>query len=154
MSDYKQYLFERTLTNQNSILTLKCEPLYSTPVEIIGFQADNRTTMDALTLSETMDGVDGFLVGGSIFSSTTFHIYLTPASPSIDIMRRCIDQQIGKGRSIDTLLFEFSQTYPATKRHSTFAGYIISGSGVSGGGKLLAGEEYTFRVTPAVEVSF
>lgn len=138
----------KTLTNANSILRLKCAGIYDDWVVIRGFQADNRTTASNRTMAETRDGVDGYLSAGYVYESQDFELYLEANSPSIDVIRNIIRYFDG---NMETTVIEFEQVQTALKRQASFSGFMTSGTGLSGGAKLFAGEQYSFRVTPVVE---
>lgn len=138
----------KTLTNANSILRLRCKGIYDDWVIIRGFQADNRTTADNRTLAQTEDGVDGITSGGYVYESQNFNVHIMPNSPSLDVFRNIIRHFDG---NMETAVIEFEQVQTALGRQANFSGFMTSGTGLSGGGKLFVGEQYNFRVTPVVE---
>ena len=136
------------LGNANSILRLRCTGVYNSWVVIRGFQADNRTTVDNRTVAQYEDGVDGITSFGYVYESQNFNIHLSPNSPSIDVFRNIIRHFDG---NMDLAIIEFEQVNTSLGRQANFEGSMISGTGLSGGGKLFAGDQYNFRVTPTVE---
>lgn len=139
---------KKTIGNANSILRMKCPGVYDDWVIIRGFQSDNRTTADNRTMAQFDDGVDGITSFGYVYESQNFNIHLAPNSPSIDVFRNCIRHFDG---DMDLAIFEFEQVNTSLGRQANFEGAMISGTGLSGGGKVFVGEQYNFRVTPVVE---
>ena len=139
---------QKNLSNHNSILRVKYPGIYDDWVTIRGFQADNRTTQDSTTLAETIGGVDGHASHGYVFNLTNFNVYLMPDSPSLAVFRNIARDYKKNGRSKP---IRFQQVNTELGRSAEFEGVMITAPLGSGGGKLFAGEQYTFSIDPVVE---
>jgi hypothetical protein len=71
-----------SLTGSNSIITLTQAALFSTPVQLQGFAADEITDMEAAKILEHVMGVDGVLSFGFVWTERMQNITLQADSPS------------------------------------------------------------------------
>lgn len=138
----------KSLSNFNSILRVQYDGIYNDWVTIRGFQADNRTTQDGVTLSESIGGIDGHMSHGYVYNLGNFTVYLLPDSPSIDVFRNIARDYKQNGR---TKVVRFQQVNTSLGRSSEFAGVMTTAPLASGGGNLFAGEQYVFTIDPQIE---
>lgn len=75
----------RTITSANAVLLLTIADVYPVPVQLQGFSADDVFDTDAVTVTETMQGVDGHLSGGFIYNPIIMNISLMGDSASNDV---------------------------------------------------------------------
>ena len=71
-----------SITSANAVLLLGIDNLYSTPIQLTGFSADDVYALDEMEIAETMMGVDGVLSGGFVFRPVVQNIFLQADSPS------------------------------------------------------------------------
>lgn len=142
---------KKTLTNANSITKFKCEGVYDQMTPLTNFGQDARTTTDVRTITESRMGVDGNLAFGYVANSQTFNVTLQPNSPQIEAFRNIMRHF---DNNLEAIVMEFEQDYPSVRRKATFSGTMASAPSMSGGGKLLAEETYTFTVDRVVEESY
>jgi len=138
----------KNLSNHNSILRVKYAGIYDDWVTIRGFQADNRTTQDSTQLAETIAGVDGHASHGYTYNLAAFNVYMMPDSPSLAVFRNIARDYKKNGR---TQAVQFQQVNTELGRSAEFEGVMTNAPLGSGGGKLFAGEQYTFSIDPVVE---
>lgn len=138
----------KTLTNANSILRMKAPGVYNDWVDIIQFQADNRTSADARGVSESRMGVDAYASFGYTPNLQPFNVYLEGNSASIEVMQNIMRYQDTKR---ETVIVEFEQVYTSVGRRANFKGAMSTGEGLTSGGKLINGMQYNFMVEPVVE---
>lgn len=142
---------KKTLTNANSTLKFQCEGVYDQMTLASDFGADNRTQADARTIAESRVGVDGKLSVGYVANSQNFTVTLQPNSPTIEAFRNIMRHF---DNNMEVIVMNFEQDYPSVRRKATFSGTMTSAPSMSGGGKLLAEETFTFVVDRAVEESY
>jgi len=71
------------ITGANSLFTITVADLFSSPFQLQGYAADDAFATDAMTIAETLMGVDGILSGGFVNVETHQTISLQADSPSI-----------------------------------------------------------------------
>lgn len=76
---------DRTLTAANAIIMIGVRGLFDTPRRLQGFAADNVTTIDPVTNTETSMGIDGRLSAGFVFNPVPQSITLQADSESVDM---------------------------------------------------------------------
>jgi hypothetical protein len=70
------------ITSANAVLILSVPLLLPIPTQIQGFETDDIFDTDDVVPTETRMGVDGFFVGGYVYTEKPMTITLSPASPS------------------------------------------------------------------------
>lgn len=83
----------RTLTAANSIITLSQATLFTTPVQLQDFAADDVTSMEGARTLEHQMGVDGVLTFGFVWVERMQEISLKGSSPSNDFFDTINTQQ-------------------------------------------------------------
>jgi hypothetical protein len=71
-----------SITSANAVIMLSLSPLFTAPVQLQQFAADNIFGTDPIDASETSMGVDGFLTGGFVNVPTRQSFHLQADSPS------------------------------------------------------------------------
>lgn len=139
---------KKTLTNANSILRLKAPGVYNDWVDIVQFQADNRTTAEGRGTSESKMGVDCVASFAYTPNLQPFNVYLEGNSDSIEVMQNIMRYQDTKR---EIVIVEFEQVYVSVGRRANFKGAMSTGEGLTSGGKVINGMQFNFNVEPVVE---
>lgn len=136
----------KTLTAANCIILFRCKGIYDQFVRLSGFQADNIFNLGEITLGQTVDGADGTLSGGYVFTAQTFGVNLEANSPSLTVLENCAANFI---KNKEVIPVEFQVTLPSIGKTVPLEGFFTQHSGVSAT-KLLSGSQSVFMVSPAV----
>jgi len=83
-----------TLTSANTVFMLSIPGLYNSPQQIQGFDVDEATNIDPITIAETKMGVDGFFAAGRIFAEIEQDVTLQANSPSISLFENWYAAQV------------------------------------------------------------
>lgn len=75
----------KTITSVNSVYMLTVATLFTTPVALQGYAADDMFSTDPRTMAETLLGLDGKLSGGYVHSVVKQKIHLQADSDSIAV---------------------------------------------------------------------
>lgn len=73
-----------SITSANAIIMLAVPGIFSTPVPLQQFAADDIFTNDTVQAAETAMGVDGYLAAGFVFAPVQWTVSLMADSPSND----------------------------------------------------------------------
>ncbi len=86
-----------SLTSANVVLMLSVAGLYDSPQQIQGFDVDEATDIDPITVAETKMGVDGVFSAGRIYAEVPQNIMLQADSASVDFFDNWRDAQESSG---------------------------------------------------------
>ena len=73
-----------SITSANAIIMLAVPGVFSSPVPLQQFAADDIFTNDAIQAAETAMGVDGYLAAGFVYAPVSWSVSLMADSPSND----------------------------------------------------------------------
>lgn len=86
-----------SITSSNSIYTLSVTDLFTSPIQLQGFSAEDIFTTQPLASVETLMGIDGVLSGGFVFVPVVQSISLQADSASNDVFDQWYQaQQLAK----------------------------------------------------------
>ena len=133
----------RTITSANAVLMLRCKGVYDNFIKLQGFQADNAWSFGDANLSETRVGVDGKQSIGYTPHEVEWSLFLEANSPSVDIM-----ENIRKdfNANMESRLIDIVVEVPSVKKRYKASGALTGLSGGISGQKLLAGNQYKFKL--------
>lgn len=97
------------ITSANAIYTLQIERLFTIPIQLQGFSADNVFGTEPLASAETLMGIDGNLSAGFVYVPVIQNVELQADSPSNDLFDQWwqasqVSQDIFPAQGIVTLL--------------------------------------------------
>ncbi|SCC09399.1 MULTISPECIES: phage tail fiber protein [Snodgrassella] len=132
-----------TITAANSVLMLRCQGVYDNYITLKGFQADNAWGFGDANIGESRMGVDGQQSIGYTPHEVEWTLHLEANSPSIAIL-----ENIRKdfNANMETRPIDIVVEIKAVKKRYSATGALISLSGGVSGQKLLAGNQYKFRL--------
>lgn len=131
------------ITSANAIITIAVSSIFSTPVQLQGFSADNIYDLPEQEIIQTSMGVDGRLSGGFIFNPTDQTFMLQPDSPSIRFFERWAATMttqkapyVAQGR---TKLLSVNRSYVMNK------GFLVSLPKAPAAGRVLQPRRFMIR---------
>ena len=86
-----------SITSANAVLMMSVNSIYSTPVQIQGFSADDVFDVEPLQSAEVLMGVDGIQSGGFVYVSVKQSIALQADSASNVVFDTWWAQQQARG---------------------------------------------------------
>ena len=82
-----------SITSANAVLTLSVSTIFSSPILLQGFSADDIFTTGPLASAETLMGLDGILSGGFVHVPVPWNISLQADSSSNDLFDQWYQSQ-------------------------------------------------------------
>lgn len=133
----------RTITSANAVLMLRCKGVYDNFIKLQGFQADNAWGFGDATIGESRMGVDGKQSIGYTPHEVEWTLHLEANSPSIEIM-----ENIRKdfNANMEARLIDIVVEVASVKKRYKASGALTGLSGGISGQKLLAGNQYKFKL--------
>lgn len=113
-----------TLTVANSVITMTCEALYTSPVQLQGYAADDAFETDAVENGEYSMGIDGNLSAGFVYNAVPFTLTIQADSASIAIFENIYQYEVSNRTK---LRHDWSVSIPANgRRYDLTKGYMRS----------------------------
>lgn len=142
-----------SITAANAVVTLSVAGVFSSPVQLKGFSADDIFDVDQIKAVETSMGVDGILSGGFVFNEVVQNIMLQSDSPSCFLFDQWAQAQLAQKDVFtangNTLLLGIKTSFAQTK------GFLTDYPPIPSVGKTIKPRKYTIRwerVAPAPTV--
>lgn len=132
-----------TITAANAVLMLRCKGVYDNFIKLQAFQADNAWGFGDATIGESRMGVDGKQSIGYTPHEVEWTLHLEANSPSIEIM-----ENIRKdfNANMEARLIDIVVEIASVKKRYKASGALTGLSGGISGQKLLAGNQYKFKL--------
>lgn len=133
-----------TITSANAALQLSVAGVFSSPVQIQGFGADDAFTHDAISPTAVEMGVDGFLAGGFTYVPRPFSMMLLAASPSVFFFDQWYLAMLSGPSGPEALVCNGSLALPSVgKKYTMSNGFLTSYKPGPDGKKMLTVQPFT-----------
>ena len=131
---------ETTITSANAVLLIRAPGIIDSFQRIHGFAPDSAWSANEVQMGETQMGVDGYQSGGFTPFEIQLVITLMANSPSQPVFNTMIRWML-QNQEIAPL--DWSLELKSIKKRYAGGGFLVSGSPVPSGGKVLQPTNYT-----------